>query len=260
MEFENQVVLVTGGGSGIGEAAALRFAREGARVLICGRTREKLEHTVSQARDLPGEMVPVAADVGEPKDVMVLYEEIEKRWGRLDFVFAHAGVNGVWARVEDLSPEEWNKTLRINLTGSFLTAKYAVPLLKRRGGSILITSSINGTTKFSDLGSTAYSASKAAQIAVMKLLALELAEHGIRVNAICPGSIATSVEDQMEMRNTQATNEVAVYPKGGIPLTGGDPGSSEQVVELVVFLASKRASHITGATVRIDGGQSLVQG
>jgi NAD(P)-dependent dehydrogenase (short-subunit alcohol dehydrogenase family) len=93
----------------------------------------------------------------------------------------------------------------------------------------------------------------------MKLMALELAEHDIRVNAICPGSIATSIEEHMEMRDTEATEEVAEYPEGGIPLTDGEPGTPEEVAELVLFLASDRASHITGTPIWIDGGQSLVQ-
>ena len=180
--------------------------------------------------------------------------------GRLDVVFAHAGINGVWAPIEKLEPEEWAKTIQVNLNGTFHTVKYAVPLLKRQGGSIIIPSSINGTTKFSDLGSGAYCASKAGQIAFMKLMALELAEHRIRVNAICPGSIDTQIEEHMEQRDTEATEEVARYPEGGIPLTGGDSGRPEQVADLVLFLASDRASHITGTPVWIDGGQSLVQG
>lgn len=260
MELDGKVAVITGGGSGIGEAAARRFAAEGVRVLICGRTREKLDATVAKAEGAAGKVVAVEADISEMTDMQRLFQEVDKRWGRLDIVFAHAGINGVWAPIEKLAPEEWSRTLQINLTGTFYTVKYAVPLLKRQGGSIIITSSINGTAKFSDLGSGAYCASKAGQIAFMKLMALELAEHGIRVNAICPGSIATDIEEHMEMRDTKATEEVATYPQGGIPLTDGDPGQPEQVAELVLFLASDRASHITGTPIWIDGGQSLVQG
>lgn len=264
MEFEGKVAVVTGGGSGIGRATARRFAREGARVAICGRTMEKLEETVETAdahgEANGGEIIALAADVSDPTDVQRLFEAVDERWGRLDVLFAHAGINGVWAPIEELDPKEWNRTLQINLSGTFYTVKYGVPLLKRQGGAIVITSSINGTRKFSDVGSSAYSASKGGQIAFMELMALELADHGIRVNAVCPGSIATSVEEHMEMRDTEATEEVAEYPQGGIPLTGGAPGRPEQVAELVLFLASDRADHITGTPVWIDGGQSLVQG
>lgn len=257
------MAVITGGGSGIGAAAARRFAAEGARVLIAGRTLEKLERTADQAADrLPdgAELGSYRADVSEPSDMQHLYDEVDRRWGRLDIVLAHAGINGVWAPIEELTADEWAQTIRINLNGTFHTIKYAVPLLKRGGGgAILITSSINGTRKFSDVGSTAYSASKAAQISIMQNLALELAEHGIRVNAICPGSIATSIGEHMEMRDTRAAKQVADYRHGGIPLTGGRPGRPEDVAELALFLVSPRAAHITGSPVWIDGGQALVQ-
>lgn len=258
MELGGRVAVITGGGSGIGEATARRFAEEGARVAICGRTKEKLDATVEEIEH--GEVVAIQADISQAGDMERLFEEVDERWGRLDILFAHAGINGVWAPIEELAPEEWERTLQINLTGTFHTVKYAVPLLKRGGGgSVIITSSINGTAKFSDVGSTAYSASKGGQISFMKLLALELAEHGIRVNAICPGSIETEIEEHMEQRDTEAAEEVAEYRWGGIPLTGGDPGQPEQVAELVTFLASDRAALITGSPIWIDGGQSLVQ-
>jgi NAD(P)-dependent dehydrogenase (short-subunit alcohol dehydrogenase family) len=257
-ELDNQVAVVTGGGSGIGAATARLFAAHGARVAICGRTRNKLERTASEEHGC-GEIVPLRADVSEPIDMQRVYADVERRWGRLDVVFAHAGINGVWAPIDELTPDEWQRTLQINLTGTFLTVKYAVPLLKRNGGAIVITSSINGTRKFSDVGSTAYSASKAAQLSVMRNLALELAEHRIRVNAVCPGTIETDVDEHMEMRDTLATEGIAKYRRGGIPLTAGRPGSPEHVAALVLFLVSRRAAHITGTPVWIDGGQSLVQ-
>ena len=258
MELENKVAVITGGGSGIGEATAKRFAREGARVAICGRTREKLDETVSEVDE--GEVIPIQADISDVRDMQRLYEQVEDRWGRLDVVFAHAGVNGVWAPIEELSPEEWSRTLHINLTGTFHTVKYAMPLLKEEGGSVIITSSINGTRKFSDVGSSAYSASKGGLISLMKTLALELAEYDIRVNAVCPGSIDTDIEEHMELRDTEAAEEVAKYPSGGIPLTEGAPGQPGDVAEIVLFLASDRSHHITGTPVWIDGGQSLLQG
>ena len=260
MELQGKVAVITGGGSGIGEATAKLFARQGARVVICGRTREKLEETIDDVGDVPGEIVALQVDIADPGDVEKLFETVDERYGRLDILFAHAGINGVWAPIEELEVEEWNRTIDINLTGTFHTVKFAVPLLKRRGGSIIITSSVNGTTLFSNIGASAYSASKAGQIAFMKLIAHELAEHKIRVNAICPGAIETSIDEHTEMRKTKASAEVAEFPHGAIPLTGGEPGQSEQVAELVLFLASDRSSHITGTPIWIDGGQSLSQG
>ncbi len=260
MELEGKVAVITGGGSGIGEATATLFAREGARVVICGRTREKLEETIESAGDVPGEIVDEQVDIADADDVQRLFRSVEERYGRLDVLFAHAGINGVWAPIEKLGVDEWRRTIDINLTGTFHTVKFATPLLKRQGGSIIITSSINGTAKFSDVGSSAYCSSKAGQIAFMKLIAIELADKGIRVNAICPGSIETSIDEHMELRDTDAAAEIAEFPHGAIPLSGGDPGKPDQVADLVLFLASERSSHITGTPILIDGGQSLAQG
>jgi NAD(P)-dependent dehydrogenase (short-subunit alcohol dehydrogenase family) len=258
MELEGRVAVITGGGSGIGAATAVRFAREGARVAIVGRTKKKLDETVAAIERDGGEVLALDADISEAEEMQRVYRAVEDRWGRLDIVFAHAGVNGVWAPIEELEPEEWEQTLKINLTGTFLTVKYAVPLLKRRGGAIVITSSINGTRRFTGAGTTAYSSSKAGQVAFMQILALELAKHRIRVNAICPGAIDTDVDEHTEERHTERAAEPVLYPEGDIPLTDGAKGRPEQVAELVLFLASDRASHITGTPVWIDGGQSLL--
>jgi NAD(P)-dependent dehydrogenase (short-subunit alcohol dehydrogenase family) len=177
----------------------------------------------------------------------------------LDIVFANAGINGVWASLEELAPEEWNKTININLTGTFLTVKYAVPYLKRQGGSVIITSSVNGTRVFSNTGATAYSCTKAAQVAFTKMVALELAEHDIRVNVICPGAIDTNIDENTERRNLEEIQEPVEFPEGKIPLTDGKPGTSEQVAQLVLFLASDASSHITGTEMWIDGGESLLK-
>jgi NAD(P)-dependent dehydrogenase (short-subunit alcohol dehydrogenase family) len=181
-------------------------------------------------------------------------------WGRLDIVFANAGVNGVWAPIEELEPDEWKQTLDINLTGTFLTVKYAVPVLRRAGGgSIIVTSSVNGTRMFSNTGATAYATSKAGQAAMVKMLAPELGPHGIRINVICPGAIATSIDENTEQRDLDDAGLPVEFPEGKIPL-GGEPGTSDQVAQLVLFLASDMSSHITGSEIWIDGAQSLLQG
>lgn len=260
MELEGRVAVITGGGSGIGEATAKRFAREGARVVVIGRTKEKLDSTVAQIEEDGGEALAISADISVAEDMEGVYRQVEDRWGRLDIVFAHAGVNGVWAPVHELAPEEWAQTIGINLTGTFHTVRYAVPLLRRRGGSIIITSSINGTRKFTMGGASAYAASKAGQLAFMEMMALELAKHRIRVNAICPGAISTDVEEHTERRDVEEAEEPVEYPEGSIPLTDGEPGRPEQVAELVLFLASDRSNHITGTPIWIDGGESLLEG
>jgi NAD(P)-dependent dehydrogenase (short-subunit alcohol dehydrogenase family) len=175
-------------------------------------------------------------------------------------VVANAGINGVWAPLEDLTLEEWERTLTINLTGTFLTVKHAVPYLKQQGGSVIVVSSVNGTRIFSNTGATAYSCSKAGQVAFTKMVALELAKYGIRVNAVCPGWVESELEDNTERRNLEGIRVPILYPEGRIPLTGGRPGTSEQVAQLVLFLASDASSHITGTEVWIDGAESLLEG
>jgi NAD(P)-dependent dehydrogenase (short-subunit alcohol dehydrogenase family) len=187
-------------------------------------------------------------------------QKLVDRFGRLDIVFANAGINGVWAPIEDLTPDEWDKTLNINLKGTFLTVKYAVPHLKQQGGAIVITSSVNGTRIFSNSGATAYSCSKAAQVAFTKMVAVELAPHKIRVNVICPGAIDTNINETTEQRDLEQIKIPVEFPEGKIPLTHGESGKSEQVAQLVLFLASDAASHVTGTEVWIDGAESLLKG
>lgn len=258
MQLGERVALITGAGSGIGRAATLLFAREGARVAALGRTEGELKETAEQAGGAA--VLPIVADVSDPEEMRRAVAQAVERFGRLDVVFANAGVNGVWAPLEELEPDEWDKTLSINLRGTFLTVKYAIPHLKERGGSVIVTSSVNGTRIFSNTGATAYSCSKAAQVAFTKMAALELAKHRIRVNVICPGAIETSIDDNTEKRDVEKEKEPVEYPAGKIPLTHGKPGTAEQVAQLVLFLAADASSHITGTEVWIDGAESLLQG
>ncbi|MGA0559105.1 SDR family oxidoreductase [Larkinella sp. VNQ87] len=259
-EFTGKVALVTGAGSGIGKAAALLLARRGARLAALGRTEDELQATVDQIRQEGGEAISLLADISKPEDMEKAYQEIKNRFGGLHIVFANAGVNGVWAPIEDLETDEWDKTMTINLRGTFLTVKYAIPLLKEKGGSIIITSSVNGTRIFSNAGATAYSTTKAGQVAFTQMAALELAKYRIRVNVVCPGAIETKIDDSTEKRDIESIKEPVEFPEGVIPLTDGKPGTSQQVAELVAFLASDHASHITGTPIWIDGAESLLMG
>ena len=260
MELRDRVALVTGAGSGIGAAAAERLARAGAKVAALGRTEDELREVVERIRGRGGEARVVLADVSQADQVRRAVEETVGAWGRLDVVFANAGVNGVWAPLEELEPDEWDRTLAINLRGTFLTVKYAVPHLKRRGGAVVITSSVNGTRVFSNTGASAYATSKAGQVAFAKMAALELAKHRVRVNVICPGSIETAIDDSTDKRHVEREKEPVEYPAGKVPLTDGRPGTSAQVAELVLFLASDASSHITGTEMWIDGAESLLVG
>lgn len=261
-EFDGRVALVTGAGSGIGQATAVRLALGGATVGLVGRRREKLEEVAReiQARDGRAHVLP--GDVSEPERMAAIVDELVRAEGRLDLVFANAGMNGVWAPIDEIEPDEWERTIRTNLTGTFLTLRSAVPHLKQAGkGAIVITASVNGTRIFSNAGATAYSCTKAAQVAMTQMLALELAPHRIRVNVICPGAIETEIEGSTEKRDVDAAQGLpADYPQGKVALTGGRPGKAEQVAEAVAFLLSDRADHITGTPLWIDGAESLLQG
>jgi NAD(P)-dependent dehydrogenase (short-subunit alcohol dehydrogenase family) len=259
MELQGRVALVTGAGSGIGKAAALRLAREGAAVGALSHTEEEVRRTADEIRAAGGKAIPLVADVGDADEMARAVGSLAGEFGRLDVVFANAGINGVWAPIDELAPEGWDHTIRTNLRGTFLTLHYAVPHLRSAGGgSIIITASINGTRTFTSAGAIAYSATKAAQVAMAQMAALELAKDKIRVNVVCPGKIESEIDDNTEARDTEKAEVRAEYPDGNIPLTGSKPGKAEDVAELVLFLASDRSRHISGTPVWIDGAQSLL--
>lgn len=260
MDTDTKVALVTGAGSGIGEATSRLLAQRGHRVALLGRTRDKLDTVADQIFAEGGEALVVEADISNAESVRRAIETVDRRWGRLDTLFANAGINGVWAPLVDMEPDEWRATIDVNLTGTFLTLKYAIPLLCVRGGAVVITSSVNGTRMFSNTGATAYASTKAAQVAFAKMMALELAENRIRVNVICPGAIETSIGESTTERDLNRVREPVRYPEGAIPLTDGEPGVAANVAELVAFLASEAAEHITGSEMWIDGGESLLRG
>ncbi len=261
MSLMGKVAFITGAGSGIGKASAVLLAQNGAKIGALGRTEDELKETVSEIQRCGGEAIPLVADVSQPDEMKRAVLQAIDTWGRMDIVMANAGVNGKWAPLDELEPEDWDETLSINLKGTFLTVKYAVPYMKERGGSIIVVSSVNGTRVFSNTGATAYSSSKAGQVAFTKMIALELAKYRIRANVICPGAITTSIEESTEKSpSLEAEREPAEYPEGDIPLTDGQPGSAEDVAQLVLFLASDASRHISGTEVWIDGAGSLLRG
>lgn len=261
MDFTDRHALVTGAGSGIGRATATRLARLGAAVAVVGHSQDSAAEVAAEITAGGGTAIPLAAELSEPEAVAGLFAEVARRWPRLDVVVANAGINGIWAPLDELTAEEWSHTIAVNLTGTFLTVKHALPLLRAaEGGSVVITSSVNGTRVFSNTGASAYSSSKAGQVAFAKMAAVELARDRIRVNVVCPGSIETEIDDNTEQRNTERIRIPVEFPAGQIPLTGDRPGGADQVAELICFLASDAAAHVTGTEVWIDGAQSLLIG
>lgn len=260
MLFANKVALVTGGGSGIGRASAHAFARHGASVGILGRTADEIEHVASEIRALGGSALPLVADVKDEGAMRDAVEALVDAFGGLDIVVANAGVNGVWAPVDDLKPAEWDETMAINLRGTFLTLHLTVPYLRKAAeGAIIVVSSINGTRTFTTPGALAYSATKAAQLAMVQQLALELGKDGVRVNAVCPGAIETSIDENTEQRGAGTSGIPVIWPEGDIPVSHGKPGTADDVADAILFLASSKARHITGTPLWIDGGQGLLR-
>jgi NAD(P)-dependent dehydrogenase (short-subunit alcohol dehydrogenase family) len=235
------------------------MAERGAKVALAGRTPDELEQVAERIGRAGGTAITVTCDVSDEDSVREAIATTVETFGRLDVVVANAGVNGTWAGIDDLTVEDFRSTLDINLVGTFTTIKHAVPHLRRRGGSVIITSSVNGTRIFSNSGASAYSSSKAGQVALAKMLAVELGPDKIRVNVICPGAITTEISDNTDAANDDVKIPVE-FPEGQIPLTGGEPGSAEQVGQLIAFLASDQSSHVSGTEIWIDGAQSLLQG
>ena len=260
MNLNGKVALVTGAGSGIGKATAVLLAKQGARVAALSHTANEIVQTMNEIKQNGNDGISVVADVAEESQMQQAIQQVVNQWGRIDIVFANAGINGAWAPIEELSLDDWTHTLTNNLTGSFLTIKYTVPYLKKQGGSVVITSSVNGTRVFSNTGATAYSVTKAGEVALAKMLAVELAQQNVRVNVICPGRTETEISQNTQKRDVDQIKFPVQYPKGPIPLNKGEPATSQQVAELVLFLVSDHAKHITGTEVWIDGGSSLVTG
>lgn len=259
MEFQGKVALVTGAGSGIGKATALRLAAGGARVVVLSRTEDEVAAVRDRIVGAGGTALAVRADISREDEMQAAVARSLAAYGRLDILVANAGINGMWAPIDELTPEEWDKTILINLRGTYLTLHFAVPHLKREGGAVVIVSSINGNRTFTTAGATAYAATKAAQVAMTQQLALELGKHRIRVNVVCPGAIETEIGDNTDKRNVEKAAIPVKWPEGQIPITGGKPGKSEDVADVIAFLASDAARHVTGVPVYIDGGQSLLR-
>ncbi|KAI7258278.1 hypothetical protein KC345_g10589 [Hortaea werneckii] len=258
--LQDKIAVVTGGGSGIGKAAAIRFAQHGAAVYMLDRTPEEAEQTRQEIESIGGTAFVIECDVANPGMVEESIHRIGEAAGRIDVLFANAGINGTMAPIEQLEIADWDQTMNTNLRSTFATVKYTIPLMKENGGSIIITSSINGNRVFSNFGAAAYSASKAGQTAFMKMAALELARYAIRVNAVCPGSIDTNIGDNTY--KSEALEEVKIpveFPDGNHPLENA-PGKPEQVANLVLFLASDESFHVTGTEVFVDGAESLLRG
>lgn len=259
-KLKNKVAIITGAASGIGKAVALKLAASGAKVGLIDLKEENAHQVKKEIEKAGGEAFATDTDVSNDKEMENSITKIADQWKRIDFVFANAGINGRIAPIEDLTVNDWDQTLATNLTGTFLTIKNVIPYMKEYGGSIVITSSINGNRTFSGFGMAAYSSSKAAQMAFGKMAALELAEYGIRVNIVCPGAIETNIGENTDkdQKNLKKIQIPIKYPEGNQPLEHRS-GTPEEVADLIHFLASDESSHISGSEIFIDGVESLLR-
>ena len=247
-QLDGKVTLVTGGASGIGRTSALAFAREGAKVVVSDLNQQGGEEIVRVIEDSGGEALFVPADVSNSSQVRTLVETTISRYGRLDCAFNNAGIT-VTRRTPmvDLTEEEWDRLMGINLKGVWLCLKYEIPeMVKQGGGAIVNTSSTAGLVGSRGLAS--YVASKHGVAGLTKAAALEHSQDGIRVNAVCPGPIRTPLTEGVMAANEGAE---ARYTSRA-PL--GRMGLPEEVAEAVVWLCSDAASFVTGHTMTVDGG------
>ncbi|MCH8989107.1 MAG: SDR family oxidoreductase [Chloroflexi bacterium] len=246
--LDGKTTLVTGGGSGIGRAASLAYAREGARVVVVDVNVEGGEETIQQIKEAGGEAILVHADVAKPEDTQAMVAQAVAAFGSLDCAFNNAGVSGRerWLTAE-YPEEEWDRVTSINLKGVWLCMKAEIPqMLKQGGGAIVNTASVAGLVGIR--GTAAYIAAKHGVVGLTKAAALEYADRGIRVNSVCPGYIHTplvqGVFDSVDGYEDQVKSR---HPVGRL-------GEPQEIAEAVLWLSSDSASFVTGHNMAVDGG------
>lgn len=249
--FDGKVVLVTGGGSGIGRATALAFAREGAAVVVAGRRPEALSETVELIRRAGGSADAVTADVTLDPEVARLIETIEARHGRLDVAFNNAGTLGAPGPLTQLARDVWSSVVETNLTGVWTCMKHEIALMRAHGGGAIINMAANIGAHMTIPYLGAYTASKAAVSALTRVAALECIGDGIRINTISPGLVDTG----MSLLPGESRPQRDARVKGAIP--AGRVADPDEIAAAVLWLASDEAAFMVGHDLVIDGGASL---
>ena len=247
--LDSKTALVTGGGSGIGRAASLAYAKDGARVVVADVNVEGGEETVQMIKEAGGEAILVHADVSNPEDTQAMVDQAVGAFGSLDCAFNNAGIGGGRDRLltADYLEEDWDRVISINLKGVWLCMKAEIPqMLKQGGGAIVNTASIAGLVGLS--GTVAYVAAKHGVTGLTKAAAMEYAKSGIRVNAVCPGYIETPLVQGIFDRVEGYRERVAArHPMDRL-------GEPEEIAQAVVWLSSDAASFVTGHNMPVDGG------
>jgi len=238
--LDGKVALITGAGSGIGRAAALLFAEEGAKVAVVDYVPAGGHETVSMVRNGGGEAFFVEADVSKTDDVENMVKTVVDMYGRMDILFNNAGVGKI-AMIADISVEDWDLVMNTNLRAVFFASKLAIPIMLKQGGGVIIsTASVNGIGANPTIAP--YCASKAGVILLTKSIAAEYGRHGIRANCICPGATKTEgTEDLLPMLEIEY-------------IAQGRAGRPEEIARTALFLASDESSYVNGASLVVDGG------
>jgi NAD(P)-dependent dehydrogenase (short-subunit alcohol dehydrogenase family) len=246
--FEGKVALVTGASAGIGRATAIAFAKAGAKVVVAARRPQQGEETAQLVHEQGREAIFVKADVAKSNEVEALMKTIAERFGRLDCAFNNAGISApTTALGADINEQEWDDVIDINLKGIWLCMKYEIPLMLKHGsGAIVNMSSVLGLVGTS-LGVSPYVASKHGVLGLTKAIALEYAKQGLRINAVCPGFVETSLIEVVTVHPGVREQLDALHPIGRI-------GVPDEVAGAVTWLCSDAASFITGHSLVIDGG------
>ena len=259
MLLAGQVTIVTGGGRGIGRAIALRFAQEGSAVLLAARTQSQVDAVAAELKAAGHKAAVLAADVSQESDCQAIVSAARKQFGRIDILVNNAGVLGPVKSVEEVSPNEWDEVIAVNLRGPFLLSRLVLPEMYQRGsGAVINISSVAAKGAFQ--WNSPYAASKAGLVGLTRTLAAEAARKGVRVNAICPGPVA---ETEMSRVLGQAlADRLHADPdelfKGFLEkLLQGKPQTAGDVADAAIFLASSHATAITGQTLNVDGGMSF---
>jgi NAD(P)-dependent dehydrogenase (short-subunit alcohol dehydrogenase family) len=246
-QFDGKVALVTGAASGIGRASALAFARNGAKTVVVDIIVEGGEETVRLIKAAGGEALFVRTDVAQAAEVETLLQKIVEHYGRLDYAHNNAGIEGEGGLTADCTEENWDRVININLKGVWLCLKYELPqMLKHSGGAIVNTASVAGLV--GTRGGPAYCAAKGGVVQLTRAAALEYADAGIRVNAVCPGVIRTPLVGRLVADRPEV--EAGIIAREPI----GRMGKPEEIAEAVVWLCSDAASFVTGVPMPVDGG------
>jgi len=247
MGLKGRVALVTGGSSGIGRATALAFANEGAKVAIADVNAKDGEETVRTIEQAGGEAMFVSANVSKAADAEVLIERVVEKYGRLDCAFNNAGVDNLHSPVGEVLEEEWDRVININLKGTMLCMRYEIPqMLAQGGGTIVNTSSVAGL--IGSPKSPAYVSSKFGVVGLTRSAALDYANKGIRINAVCPGVTRTAIFEAYLKETPEAAAQISTQsPMGRV-------GQPEEIAAAVIWLSSDEASFVTGQALAVDGG------